>query len=316
MIVRVGRRAAEAIITLFAASLLIFSSMYAAPGSIVSTLLGGPENVNEESIRALEDAYHLDEPFLVQYWNWLESALHGSLGRSFVYGQQVTEVIGARLGTTLLLLAMSYTAIIVFGVGLGIISATRRGVADRVVVIMTTLTSAIPQFVAAIMLIGLFGVQLGWFPVAGVGSGFADRIYHMILPAIAVASVSLAVITRVTRQSMLEVFDQDHVEAARARGLPEPHVVWRHVFRNALGPVVTMSGLILAGMLGGSVMVETVFGLGGVGSLLVDAINNNDFPVVQAVLLLMVSVYVIVTTITDLLYPLADPRSARQEVAT
>lgn len=310
---QVVRRLAEGALTLLVASLLIFGSMYVAPGSLVATLLGGPENVNEASIRALTEAYHLDEPFLVQYWYWLDGVLHGSFGRSFVYGQEVTQVLGSRLDTTLLLLALSYTAIVVVGVGLGILSATRRGLVDRVVLVGTTFGSAVPQFVAALALIGLFGVQLGWFPVSGSGTGVWGRLHHMILPALAVASVSLAVITRVTRQSMVDAFGQDHVEAARVRGVAGTRLVRRHVFRNALGPVMTMSGLILAGMLGGSVLVETVFGLGGVGSLLVDAINNNDFPVVQAVLLLMVGVYVVVTMVMDLLYPLVDPRAARKK---
>lgn len=310
---QVVRRLAEGALTLLVASLLIFGSMYVAPGSLVATLLGGPENVNEDAIRALTETYHLDEPFLVQYWYWLEGVLHGSFGRSYVYGQTVTDVLGSRLDTTLLLLAMAYTAIIVVGVGLGILSATRRGIVDRVVLVGTTFGSAVPQFVAALALIGLFGVQLGWFPVSGSGTGVWGRLHHMILPAFAVASVSLAVITRVTRQSMVDAFGQDHVEAARVRGVAGARLVRRHVFRNALGPVMTMSGLILAGMLGGSVLVETVFGLGGVGSLLVDAINNNDFPVVQAVLLLMVGVYVVVTMVMDLLYPLVDPRAARKK---
>lgn len=311
--VRVLRRVVEGVLTLVAASLLIFGSMYVAPGSVVATLLGGPENVDEASVRALTELYHLDDPFFVQYWHWLDGVVHGSLGRSFVYGQEVGAVLGARLDVTLWLLVLSYTAIIVLGVGLGIVSAVRRGLVDRAVLIGTTLTSAIPQFVAAMALIALFGVTLGWFPVSGPGSGFTDRLHHLVLPAASVASVSLAVITRVTRQSMVDAFGQDHVEAARTRGISERRVVRRHVFRNALGPVMTMSGLILAGMLGGSVLVETVFGLGGVGSLLVDAINNNDFPVVQAVLLLMVGVYVVVTMLTDVLYPLVDRRAARKE---
>lgn len=312
VIYQVMRRVGEGLLTLLVASVLIFGAMYVAPGSIVSTLLGGPESVNEETIRALTEAYHLDEPFFVQYWYWLEGVLHGSFGRSYVYGQPVMNMLMSRMDTTGLLLVLSYTVIIVVGVAFGILSATRRGRVDRAILVGTTLGSAVPQFVVALVLIGLFGVQLGWFPVSGTGTDFADRLYHMVLPTLAVASVSLAVITRVTRQSMMDVFGQDHVEAARLRGIEGGRLVRRHVLRNALGPVMTMSGLILAGMLGGSVLVETVFGLDGVGSLLVDAINNNDFPVVQAVLLLMVGTYVVVTMVMDLLHPLIDPRAARK----
>lgn len=312
---RVVRRVAEGLLTLLVASLLIFGAMYVAPGSLVSTLLGGPESVNAESIQAITEAYHLDDPFLVQYWHWLSGVLHGSFGRSYVYGQPVVTMLMSRMETTGLLLVLSYTVIIGVGITFGIVSATRRGRMDRAILVGTTFGSSVPQFVVALVLIGIFGVELGWFPVSGTGSGFADRLYHMVLPTIAVSSVSLAVITRVTRQSMIDVFSQDHVEAARIRGIDHRSLVRRHVFRNSLGPVMTMSGLILAGMLGGSVLVETVFGLDGVGSLLVDAINNNDFPVVQAVLLLMVGTYVVVTMIMDLLYPLVDPRVARRKGA-
>lgn len=312
---RVVRRVGEGLLTLLVASVLIFGAMYVAPGSLVSTLLGGPESVNEESIQAITEAYHLNDPFLVQYWHWLDGVLHGSFGRSYVYGQPVTTMLVSRMETTGLLLVLSYTVIIGLGIALGILSATRRGRVDRVILVGTTFGSSVPQFVVALVLIGVFGVELGWFPVAGTGSGFGERLYHMVLPTIAVASVSLAVITRVTRQSMIDVFGQDHVEAAQIRGIDRRSLVRRHVFRNSLGPVMTMSGLILAGMLGGSVLVETVFGLDGVGSLLVDAINNNDFPVVQAVLLLMVGTYVVVTMTMDLLYPLVDPRVARRKGA-
>lgn len=298
------------------ASFLIFSSMFVAPGSIVYTLLGGPENVNAASVAALTERYHLNDPFFVQYWHWLSDAVQGSLGRSYIYGQSVADLLQSRMGTTLWLFAFAYVLIMFLGVCLGAFSGVRRGWMDKSSILVTTFLSAIPPFVAAVALIAVFGVWLRWFPVAGSGQGFLDNVYHFTMPAVALAGVSLAVITRVTRDAVIAAASQEHVDAARMRGFGGFGLLRRHILRNSLGPVVTMGGLILAGMLGGSVLVEQVFGLEGLGSLLVTAINRNDFPVVQAILLLMVGAYIFITMLTDLIYPLLDPRTARPKGST
>lgn len=198
---------------------------------------------------------------------------------------------------------------VVLGVGAGILAAVRRSTwVDSAVVGGTTLAASVPSFVAAIALVSLFGVQLGWFPVTGSGTGIAGTLHHLTLPALSLALGALAIISRVTRQAMADAAASDHVEAARASGVPERDIIRRHVLRNALGPIVTMCGLVMAGMLAGTVVVETAFGLSGIGSLLVGSINAHDFPVAQAVLLLMVTGYVVVTTAVDLVHPLLDPR--------
>jgi peptide/nickel transport system permease protein len=199
---------------------------------------------------------------------------------------------------------------------LGVVSALRRGgVADSAITGITTFLTSVPHFVVALVLVSVFAVQLGWFDVSGSGDGFADRLYHLTLPAIALALGALAVVSRVTRQTMVEQQSLEHVEVARSFGLPRRKVVRRHVLRNSLGPVVTMCGLIIASMLAGTVVIESVFGLSGVGSMLVDSINAHDFPVVQAILLYMVLAYMVVTIVVDVVYPLIDPRTRERSEA-
>ncbi|MEV0165962.1 peptide/nickel transport system permease protein [Nonomuraea fuscirosea] len=297
------RKLAGLVATLLATSFVIFAASYAAPGDPVTFLAGGKENLTPEYLAAIRAQYHLDDPFLVQYGRWLGDAVTGDLGRSTQYHDQVSDLMAARLPSTLALVAYASVLFVVFGIALGVLAAVRGGRTDSAVVAGTTFATSVPAFVTATVLISLFGVQLGWFPVMGGGS-----LWHLTLPAVTLALGALAIISRVTRQSMIEQRELDHVSVARAGGLSERLIVVRHVFRGALGPIVTMCGLVTAGMLAGTVTVETAFGLNGIGSLLVNAINTHDFPVTQAVLLLMVAAYIAVTTAVELLHPLIDPR--------
>jgi peptide/nickel transport system permease protein len=309
MLARISRRLAGLLATLFAASFVIFAAVYAAPGDPAVFLAGGRDKLTPERLASVRAQYHLDEPLVVQYGRWLWDCVHLDLGRSFQYSDQVGDLIAARFPTTLQLVAYATVLFVVLGVGAGILAAVRRSTwVDSAVVGGTTLAASVPSFVAAIALVSLFGVQLGWFPVTGSGTGFAGTLHHLTLPALSLALGALAVISRVTRQAMADAAASDHVEAARASGVPERDIIRRHVLRNALGPIVTMCGLVMAGMLAGTVVVETAFGLSGIGSLLVGSINTHDFPVAQAVLLLMVTGYVVVTTVVDAVHPLLDPR--------
>nr|WP_198151839.1 ABC transporter permease [Kibdelosporangium sp. MJ126-NF4] len=311
-----ARRLGAMVLTLVLSSVVIFAAMYAAPGDPVTFLIGNPENITPEKVAAVRAQYHLDEPVWTQYALWAGNVLQGDLGTSFVYRQPVSDLMGPRLGVTLTLVAMAAVLFVLLGVSLGVVSALKRGTAlDSVITGATTFLNSVPSFVTALVLVSFFSVQLGWFDVAGAGSGFADRLYHLTLPAIALALGALAVISRVTRQTMLEQRTLDHVEAARSFGLAPHKVVLRHVLRNSLGPIVTMCGLVLASMLAGTIVIEKVFGLSGVGSLLVEAINTHDFPVVQAILLYMVVAYMVVTTVVDLAYPLIDARTRERSRA-
>ncbi|WP_353944086.1 ABC transporter permease [Streptomyces sp. HUAS MG91] len=303
------RRVTGLVATLFAASFVIFAAVYAAPGDPAVFLAGGRDKLTPERLAEVRAQYHLDEPLIEQYGRWLWDTAHLDLGRSFKYSDQVADLIASRLPTTLELVAYATLLYVVLGVGAGILAAVKRSTwVDSAVVGGTTLFASVPSFVAAIALVSFFGVKLDWFPVTGAGEGLAGTVHHLTLPALSLALGALAIISRVTRQAMADAAASDHVEAARASGVPERDIVRRHVLRNALGPIVTMCGLVMAGMLAGTVVVETAFGISGIGSLLVNAINTHDFPVAQAVLLLMVTGYVVVTTLVDLAHPLLDPR--------
>ncbi|MFD5598914.1 ABC transporter permease [Leucobacter sp. NPDC058333] len=312
---RALRRVGGMLLTLLIASFIIFAAMYAAPGDPVTFLIGNPENLTPERIASVRAQYHLDEPMLAQYWHWVSGVVTGDFGRSFQYHQPVAAILAARVPITLALVGYASVLLAIGGIGLGVLAAVRRGKpTDTAIVGGTTLAASIPSFVLGIALVALFAVQLGWFPVAGAGAGGLDRLWALTLPALTLAIGALAIVSRVTRQSMIEQFSSEHVEAARATGLAERFVVRDHVLRGSWGPIITMVALVIASMIAGTVAVETVFGISGVGSLLVDAINTHDFPVVQSVLLFMVVAYMVVTTVVDLLLPVLDPRINRTAV--
>jgi peptide/nickel transport system permease protein len=245
----------------------------------------------------------------VQYWHWLTGAMQFDFGRSLQFREDVASLIGARVPTTLGLIAMSGAIIIVFGLLIGIVSALRAGrTSDKVLLILSTVLAAIPSFVAAILLISVFAVRLGWFPTSGVGEGLGDRIYHLILPSIALSLTFIALVSRVTRSSMLDELRREHVEFALSRGVSKRLVVRRHVLRNALGPILTITGLLVAGLLVASAVVETAFSLNGMGSLLVQSVDKQDFAIVQAIVLVVVFAFVVINTIVDIAYPFIDPR--------
>lgn len=312
---RVAGKLGGLLLTLFLASLLVFFSRFLVPGDPARFLLRG-RDPSPEAIAQIRERYGLDLPAWQQYLRWLGGILHGDFGRSLQYRQDVTVVIGERLPVTLLLVIMAGTIIAAVGITLGIVAALNRGrAADRLTLIALTVLGAIPSFVGSIVLIAVFAVQLGWFPSFGSGEGFFDEIYHLVLPSIALAIVFIVLVGKVTRSAMVEQLDREHVEVATSRGLTRPTVVRRHVLRNALGPIVTVSGILIAGLIVASSIVESAFGLAGIGSLLVQSVDRLDFPVVQAIVLFVVTAFVVVNAIVDVLEPWIDPRSAAGEGA-
>jgi peptide/nickel transport system permease protein len=306
-------RVIRVVVTLLVSSFLVFASVYAAPGDPVDFLTQG-RSLTPEATAALEQQYGLDEPFLTQYVEWLGGVLQGDLGTSFQFRDDVTVLLGARLGTTVLLMVMTAILITLVGLAAGILGSLNAGrFADRLVIVTTTFLAAVPSFVAAILLISVFGVKLGWFPTFGNGSGLFDRIYHLTLPAVALSLTFIALVSRVTRSAMLEELGREHVEVAASRGLGRVAVVRRHVLRNALGPIMTVSGVLVAGLLVSSAIVESAFGISGLGSLLVQSVDKSDFPVVQAIVLIVVCAFVFVNLLVDLLQPVIDPRTLAGE---
>lgn len=293
--------------SLLIASFVIFASLYLAPGNPLAALSGG-RSLPPASMHTLEARYHLDKPFLAQYWYWLTNVLHGDLGLSITLRENVSTLIAARIWTTAGLVAYAALLIVVIGIGLGIVSGLRPGALDTSVLVVTAVSAAIPAFVAAIVLILVFAVKLGWFPTLGNGSDLLSNIRHLTLPAIALAISSLAIVARVTRASVRAEYGRDHVQTAVSRGIPGRVMLRRHVLRNAAIPITTITGITIASLIAVSAVVETAFSLNGLGSYLVQAAASKDIAVVQGISLVLVAAFVIVNLLVDIAYAVLDPR--------
>lgn len=296
--------------TLLVSSFVIFSALFVAPGNPIAALSGG-RTLPPESIAVLEERFHLNDPFLTRYFNWLGGVVTGDFGISIELRQEVSDLITARIGTTLGLVAYASLLILVSGIGLGVLSGLRRGGIDTGVLVTTAVAASVPSFVAAIVLMFGLAVALPWFPAFGPGDGFLDVIYHLTLPAIALAFASLAVVARVTRSAVREEMGREHVQTAISRGIPFPLVIRRHVLRNAAIPITTVSGLTIASLIAGAAVVERAFSLNGLGAYLVRAAASKDFAVVQGISLVLVTAFVVINLIVDLLYSVLDPRVSR-----
>lgn len=301
------RRTGGLLLVLVVTSFIVFGLMYLAPGSPLSFVLG-PRGGTPEQIARVTEQYHLDDPLFVRYFAWLGDVFRGDLGDSIVYRQPVLDLLAGRVGTTVALIAYATIIIAIVGIGLGLLASLKGGWVDQFVTTLATLGLATPTFVIGVALISLFAVGTGWFPTNGSGGGGLDTVWHLTLPAAALAVASAAYLARITRASVLEEEGREHVQTAVARGLRSPLVIRRHVLRNALIPITTVMGLTIATLIAGAVVVETVFALDGLGSLLVRAILQRDFAVVQAVVLVLVVTFVIINAIVDFLYTLIDPR--------
>ncbi|KJL32307.1 ABC transporter permease [Microbacterium azadirachtae] len=295
------------VLTLFLASVVIFSTLLLT-GDPIATLAGGAKPT-PELIAQIRAEYHLDAPVWARYWEWLTGAMQGHFGRSFVYKTDVMTLIAPRFGITVQLVLLTVALILVFGVGSGILAATRGRAVDRAVSVLTSLGMALPTFVIAILLIWVFAQSLGWFPVFGAGDGFGDRLWHLVLPAVSLAVLFLAYISRITRSSLVAQLHSEHVDTARVRGIPRGRIFSVHVFRNASPQILAISGTTIAGLFAASAIAEVAFGLGGIGSLLVEAASRSDLPVVQILSLILVTIFVVLNAIADFISILIDPTS-------
>jgi peptide/nickel transport system permease protein len=304
-----ARRLAMLLASLLVASFVIFAALYAAPGNPVSALSGG-RSLPAASMAVLEQRYHLNEPFFVQYWYWLSGALHGNLGISITLRENVSTLIASRIWTTAGLVAYASVLIVIFGIGLGILSGLRRGLVDTGTLLLTAISAAIPGFVAAIVLILVFAVNLGWFPALGNGAGLAGNLRHLTLPAVALAISSLAIVARVTRAAVRTESGREHVQTAVSRGIPARLLIRRHVLRNAAIPITTITGITIASLIALDAVIETAFSLNGLGAYLVQSAQSKDLAVVQGISLVLVTAFVVVNLVVDLLYAVLDPRVA------
>ncbi len=295
--------------SLLAASFVIFAAMYLAPGNPLAALSGG-RSLPPGSIRILEQRYHLNDPFLAQYWYWLDNALHGNLGISITLRENVSSLIASRIWTTGGLVLYASVLICVFGIGMGIVAGLRPGVLDTSTLVVTAISAAIPAFVAAIVLILSFAVKLGWFPALGNGTSFVSNVRHFTLPAVALAISSLAIVARVTRASVRGEGEREHVQTAVSRGIPARQLIRRHILRNAAIPITTIAGITIASLIAVAAVVEVAFSLNGLGAYLVQSAQSKDLAVVQGISLVLVTAFVVVNLIVDVLYAVLDPRVA------
>ena len=301
------RRLAMLLASLLVASFVIFAAMYLAPGNPISALSGG-RSLPAASLRVLEARYHLNAPFLAQYWYWLSGALHGNLGISIILRENVSTLIASRIWTTAGLVLYAALLILVLGIGIGILAALRPGPLDTSALAVSAVSAATPSFVAAIVLILLFAVQLKWFPAFGNGTNFVDNVRHLTLPAIALAVSSLAIVSRVTRAAVREEGAREHVQTALSRGIPPRQLIRRHILRNAAIPITTIAGITIASLIAVAAVVEVAFGLNGLGAYLVQSAESKDLAVVQGISLVLVTAFVVMNVLVDVLYAVLDPR--------
>jgi peptide/nickel transport system permease protein len=311
-------------------SLLVFVWIRALPGTPAEALLG--ERADEQSIAEIRDQLGLDDPFYVQYWRYVQTLAEGDLGTSIISRRPITEELKERFPATIeLTLAAGFFALI-FGVPLGFFAAKRYGgIFDNASLFLSLIGVSIPIFFLAIILKWVFAVRLGWLPSIGRQDVYIDAehptnfyvldgiitrnwtatwdaIKHLILPAIALGSIPLALISRITRASVLDVQNEDYVRTARAKGLPQRTVDGRHIFRNALLPVSTVIGLQVGLLLSGAILTETVFAFPGIGTWIQSSIENRDYPVLQGGILFIAVIVVVVNLMVDLSYGFLNPR--------
>ncbi|MCX5280116.1 MULTISPECIES: ABC transporter permease [unclassified Streptomyces] len=304
----VARRTAMLVVTALVAGIAVYGALFVSPGDPATLLIGGGKPPNPHLLAEIHRQYHLDDPFVQSYWRWLTGILHGDAGQSLTYKDSVAHLISQRIGNTVFLVGYAAFLIIVPAVALGSLAALRGGVTDSLVTVLTTALMAVPTFVMSVLLIWWLSVRWGWFPAYGAGTGFTGRLEHLTLPALALAASWLAYVTQVTRSAVRAELGSEHVQTARGRGIPERYVIRKHVLRNASGPIFSVSGVAVAGLIAGCSVVEQAFGVNGVGALLIQSAAKQDLAVVQALALITVVVFVAVNTLVDVVTAALDHR--------
>jgi len=310
MIAYIIRRLLYVIPVLLIISLISFSLMQLVPGDPAIVVAG--TSASNEEVERVREQLGLNEPFHIQLLSWYGNLLQGDLGTSFLLGRDVLEVTLERLPVSLSIAIYALVLTLIFGIILGIIAALRQNTwVDQAVMTVALVGVSLPNFWLGLILIVVFAVELGWLPTAGYvdfREDFAGWLRSTTLPAVSLAMLQMGLLARITRSTMLEVLRQDYVRTARAKGLPEYVVVGKHALKNVMIPVVTVIGIIFSVLLSGSVVIETIFTIPGVGSLLGSAILRRDYPVIQGGLLLVATMLLLLNLLIDILYAYFDPR--------
>lgn len=310
MLKTILKRAGQCIPTLFIVVTFTFILTRMIPGNPARTILGPQASATE--IAAMEVKLGLDQPKWQQYLDYMGDVLQGDFGTSYMYNQPVLDLIVQRIPGTLQITITALVIALIIGVGAGMFSALHQYSAfDYVVMILALIGVSMPIFWLGLMLVNLFSVQLGILPPLGRGSldaGMWDVISHMILPCACLCTIPMATFARITRSSMLEVIHSDSIKALRARGISEKRVIFKHALKNALPPIVTVVGLQLASCFTGAVLTENIFNWPGLGTMIVNAINNRDYMLIQGLVLFFAIVFVAINLLVDIIYMLINPR--------
>lgn len=306
------RRLLLLIPVLLGVSIVVFTMIHAIPGDPTQVLVGTDQLITDEQREAIRQQYGLDQPLPVQYGKWIGRVLQGDLGTSIRTRRALTYELRLRLPVTIELTLLAALLGTIPAVAVGVLAAVRRNSRLDYFATVTTLVGiSVPNFLLATLLVLLFSVKLKWLPPIGYVSIRQDAVQNlkvMIMPAVSLALPLAAILMRYTRSSVLEVLSSDHVRVARAKGLSQRTVLGRHVLRNASIPIITIAGIQVATLLGGTVIIERIFSLPGIGSYIVDGINNRDYAVVTSVTLVMSTIFVLVSLLVDILYAVMDPR--------
>ncbi|MFC1532253.1 ABC transporter permease [Thermodesulfobacteriota bacterium] len=307
----ITKRFIQTLFVLFLVSIVVFSLLHFIPGDPVDIMLG--ETASEEERTLLRSELGLDRPLYVQYTRWIFHILKGDFGRSIFYHESVNTLVAARLPITIYYGLVAMMLAIIIGIPAGIISAVRRGgVLDGIITVMANIGMAMPSFWMGVLGIYFFALKLGWLPVQGYTSPFDNlwlNLKQILMPSVVLACLPLAALARQTRSSMLEVIAQDYIRTARSKGLKEMLVVTNHALKNALIPIVTLLGVHLRHLVGGSVLIETIFNLPGMGTLMVMAVFNKDYLVVQSTIMIIAVVIAMSNLVVDISYGYLDPRT-------
>ena len=307
MIRYLGRRAVHAVPVIIGITLASFVLIHLVPGDPIRIMLGG--KATKEHVQEVSHELDLDRPLPLQYLAFVGGATHGDLGESIILQRPVADIVSERLGPSLFLLTYATVIGIILALPLGIISALRRNrPEDHGIRLLTLVGFAMPSFWLGLLLIRTFSLNLGLFPVSGYGTGFFGHLHSLTLPALTIGLFLTSMLVRSLRSSLIDVFSEEFVEAARARGLPESRVVLKHSLRNALIATLTVLAVNIGWLIGGAVVIEKVFDIPGLGQLLVDSIFTRDYPVLQALTLVFGLLVIAINLLSDLAYAAIDPR--------
>ena len=304
------RRVLSTIPVMLFVAFFVFSLLYLAPGDPALIIAG--DHASADDVARIRQALGLDQPFLIRFWDWLIRVAQGDLGQSIFTNLPVAHMIGQRVGPTLSLMVLTMILSVIVAVPVGVLAAWRRGSwVDHVVTAGAVLSFSVPVFVVGYLLAYVFAVELGWLPVQGytpLNAGILPFLGNLILPVLALSGVYIALIARISRAAMIEVLTQDYVRTARAKGLGHRAVLFVHALKNAAVPIITVIGIGVALLIGGTVVTESVFAIPGLGRLTVDAILRRDYPVIQGIVLVFSITYVLINLAVDVLYTVFDPR--------